>query len=627
MKKLISTVLCASVLLSSGLSINAVAAATNAYKNFYVTYMSVPAVKSAVKYAKSQGVNHFFMWTLDQDASIKSPNSLIEAINAAAPNSDIALYYPNYAAYNNQRAIPGQSYLIKNNPDVTQKIARGNQLIYAFSETQVPSGKDVTGKPVGDRFIQTPGSYGSVYIFDPWSDLSAGDTFCGKGVQGVPVDGNGYNLICGFAFDNKINSTTGAYYQYANDGSYNYYGNLEAFSKLSVDGKDGKPVKKYLSVGGFGHNATFEAIFDPKAYGVTSVTQEQAMTNFVNSVVVLVKQFNLDGIDMDYENVSMSHQQSEAYLLLLQKLNAALKPLGKHISIPTISSPAYLDGSENNNTIGFAQGVLAKIANLSQVTYIDPMTYDFSGTFNYGDASNPGTSGFLTNVYNPSGQFAPKNYHFSIENVVNTVKKLGLPMSKIGVGIPAYGRALSNLPASTTDNSYLFSKLSPEVVIPAGDQDVKGCDSNITHWRQSSACQGMFSYQYLVDNVLNHGVTPVDQVDDVEGVINGSTAFGPSWAPAAAPHWTLTIVNHNAASGQVAVGSFNTAGYKATGTYVYTPKDSSALALIEGQKGLDASFKYWKQTISCGKVDMTSNIVITLSADPVPVCTVSTSSF
>jgi len=594
----------------------------SSYDNFYVTYMSPTAVQSAVKYAESQGVSRFFMWTVDQDAPATSANSLIAAINKADPNADVVTYFPNYASYNNQRAIPGASYTIAGNAaDLDPKLNASNELVYAFAETQVPTSADSK-----DFFANTPNSYGAVYLFDPWSDLAPGDAFCGNSglPQGVPVDANGYNLICAYAFDNKSGSSV-----YKNDANYNNFGNFSAFAKLpeTVKGKDGQPIKTSLSIGGYGHNASFEAIFDPSAYGVTSVTSEQATANFVNSVVALLTHYNIDGVDLDYENVQMTPAQSQDYLKLVTALNTALAPLNKTITIAIISNPQYISGTESNGTVGFAPGVLKQIAALSQVKAVDAMTYDFSGTFNYGGASNPGTTGFLSNVYPPNDSNAPAGYNFSIQNAVQALVEAGVPASKIGVGIPAYGRALASLPGPAgEDGSYLFSPLSSSVVIPAGDGDNAGCTQDITQWNTANACQGMFSYNYIMDHIVgSSGVEATDHTDDSGNAVNGTTAFASTWAPAAPAAYTLTVDNKNAASGQVAVGGFSTDGYVPTGTKTYSPSTTPSTSGIEGQSGLAITFTYWKGTVQCGTADFTGNMTVTISDAAVPTCSATVS--
>ena len=574
---------------SGVISANAATPTLTSYSNFYVTYMTPNDVQTAVNYAKSQGISRFFMWTVDQDAPATSAASLINAINTADPDATIATYFPNYASYNDQRAIPGTAYTIGgSSADLNPKLNASNELIYAFAETQVPSTVS-SGQPVGDNYINTPNSYGSIYMFDPWSDLAAGDTFCGNSnlPAGVPVDANGYNLICGYAFDNQGRA-------YSNTADYNNFGNFESLAALpaSVKGKGGAPIQTSLSIGGFGHNSSFEAIFDPASYGVTTVTQAQAIQNFVNSVVAVLTHYNIDGVDVDYEDVAMTHQQSQDYLTLLTALNTALAPLNKSITIATISNPDYINGSEANNTVGFAPGALQSIANLSQVKAIDVMTYDFSGTFNYGSGTG-GTTGFLSNTYMPNDANTPAGYNFDIKDMIDAILATGVPATKVGIGIPAYGRALASLPGPGGANDYLFSPLDSNVIIPAGDQDVANCDQKIVDWQSGDACQGMFSYNFIVKNIVNSSDVD-DHQDDDGNAYNGTTIFLPSWnvpGGGTGGAYTLTVNNQDSTVGlTVNVGSFVGAYQGPSTQKAYNNSNNPSASGIQGQSGLPVSF-------------------------------------
>jgi GH18 family chitinase len=596
-------------------------------QNFYITYLSQNDVKALVQYGESQNIHQFFMWTVDQDTPINDPKSLINATVAAGKNAQdnhfsFAAYYPNYAAYNDQRAIPGKAYLITPNADLDSKLPQLQKLIYAFAETQVLTGT------IND-YINTPHSFGAIYLYDPWSDLASSDPFCGKSSSnndGIPRDSQGYNLICGYAFDSDS-----THHQYDDTAAYNHFGNFEAFANLKAKNPN---LSVALSIGGFGHNATFEAIFDPASHGVSSVTQEQAIQNFVNSVILVMNHYNLDSIDIDYENVQMTHQNSEDYLTLLTALNTALTPLNKTITLPIITNPAYISGTETNNTIGFAPGVLQKIAALSQVSAIELMTYDFSGTFNYGGDKR---TGFLTNTYLPNNypDKAPDAYTFSVETATQAALNAGVPANKISLGIASYGRALGNLPPSTTDQTYLFSTLDANVIIPRGDQDVganatqgtPACDQNITNWNHADACQGMFSYNYIVNKILPlNQVIATDHQNNSGNAYNGTTAFG-LWSPAVSATHKLTVINQNGASGEVDItnssNSFSTNGFFPTGTQVYDTTSTPRLSSIESQEDLTASFKYWKQTIQCtGTANFDHDLTVTITSDAIPTCSI-----
>jgi hypothetical protein len=63
--------------------------------NFYITYVSQNDEKELIRYGKTQGINQFFMWTVDQDTAITDPLSLIKALRENYPEINFAAYYPN----------------------------------------------------------------------------------------------------------------------------------------------------------------------------------------------------------------------------------------------------------------------------------------------------------------------------------------------------------------------------------------------------------------------------------------------------------------------------------------------------------------------------------------------------
>jgi GH18 family chitinase len=134
-------------------------------------------------------------------------------------------------------------------------------------------------------------------------------------------------------------------------------GNFDAFTQIKHASTSNPlgPLQKVVSIGGYGHDATFEDAFNYKPNSTGSV----GMDNFVRSTQALVNAFDLAGIDLDYEDPAMTHQQSEQYLTLIKQLRAAMP--GKLITVTMLSDPDYAKGMRDGSA-GFASGVLAKIA-------------------------------------------------------------------------------------------------------------------------------------------------------------------------------------------------------------------------------------------------------------------------
>jgi GH18 family chitinase len=112
-----------------------------------------------------------------------------------------------------------------------------------------------------------------------------------------------------------------------------------------------KGVETFISVGGWGWDEQFE----------TMATDPNKRTVFVNNLVSMVNEYNLDGVDMDWEYPDPG-PSSQNFLALMQELRAAL-PADKKLSTAVV---AY--GDDNG------LGILPEIFDL--VDTVNIMTYD-----------------------------------------------------------------------------------------------------------------------------------------------------------------------------------------------------------------------------------------------------------
>ncbi|MFE9188502.1 glycosyl hydrolase family 18 protein [Micromonospora sp. NPDC007208] len=149
-------------------------------------------------------------------------------------------------------------------------------------------------------------------------------------------------------------------------------------------------VKVSIAVGGWndGNDSAFEAL----AANATS------RTNFVNNLVNFVNQYNLDGVDMDWEYPDPGASATN-YTALMTQLSSALHSRGKLLTAAVVSEG------------GSVQGVQTAVFN--QVDWLNIMAYD--------------------------GGSPHANYDWSI-NSINLWKARGLPASKAVLGIPFYSR-------------------------------------------------------------------------------------------------------------------------------------------------------------------------------------------
>lgn len=526
MKKTVKSMILLGSLCSTAI---AVADVGPTYNNMFISYYTPANVASMVDYAKAKQLGGLIEWTINGDAAFGDSHSLLKAaLNEYMPDPSnppmIMSYWTDWSVYTgdaNSHAIPETAYPIPgslnsngnvvSNQDLTDKLQGINVLAYSFVEAEPKSYTyyDANGnKHVMDN---SNGPIGTLYFADPWADLNPTDSaFCAN------------NDICMFTARARGNN------DFQNNAKM---GNFEAFANLSRGANSPLgPLKKVISVGGYGHNDSFEDVLGNPAY----------INNFATSAQQILDHYHLDGIDLDYENPQMTHQQSREFLQLVQTLRATLGN-NKLITVTTLSDPNYLDGSRQGQ-YGYApakNGEPSVLAQLAQVANkINLMTYDFHGAYDY-DPKGTGLTGFLTNLFKPN-DILPPGYdpQFSVDGSVQTALTLGVPANKIVVGIPAYGRSLANV---DDHNGGLFQPITQSTIIPAGDLDAKGCSEAVP--LQGASCSGAFQYKYIVNEMLNNGFTEQNRTDDQAGVSNGTTAYAKSWTTQIPTGYQLTIEN------------------------------------------------------------------------------------
>ncbi|KAH8806182.1 class V chitinase-like protein, partial [Xylogone sp. PMI_703] len=196
--------------------------------------------------------------------------------------------------------------------------------------------------------------------------------------------------------------------------------------------------KRILSFGGWSFSTDVDSpIFRA---GVTAANR----LAFAQSVVDVINQFNLDGVDFDWEYPGApdipgitpgSPEDGANYLAFLTTLRGIL-PSGKTLSLAAPASYWYLRGFP--------------IADMAPVLdYIVYETYDLHGQWNYANAfSNPGC---------PDGNCLRSHINLTETNyALAMITKAGVPSSKIAVGVTSYGRSFGILNPGCTGPTCLF---------------------------------------------------------------------------------------------------------------------------------------------------------------------------
>lgn len=178
-----------------------------------------------------------------------------------------------------------------------------------------------------------------------------------------------------------------------------------------VDLRKQKPeLKVLLSIGGWGSGRFSEM-----------AANDEYRRAFAADCDRVVKEFALDGIDIDWEyptssmaNISSSPDDTENFTLLMQDIRAAIGN-EKKLTLATVASARYIDFK----------------AILPSVDFVNIMAYDMASAPKHHSALYPsGHSGDITS-----------------DGAVTAHLKAGVPPSKLVMGMPFYGRGGDGYPS------------------------------------------------------------------------------------------------------------------------------------------------------------------------------------
>ncbi|KAJ3568688.1 hypothetical protein NP233_g5552 [Leucocoprinus birnbaumii] len=216
---------------------------------------------------------------------------------------------------------------------------------------------------------------------------------------------------------------------------------------VSAKNKSGKSTKIVLSVGGWGGSKYFSQACSSSAN----------RTKFVNAMASAVKQYGLDGIDIDWEypnseGAGNPHSSADAanLLSLFKSMRSAL-PSPKLISAAVPHLPWLGSNGKPLTDVSAYAAVM---------DYVNIMNYDV-----WGASSTPGPNAPLGNLCGTSTQ--PQA---SAQAALAQWKKAGFPASKQLLGLPLYGYV------SESSKTTLTGSLMPssDMVLLAKPEDATG---------------------------------------------------------------------------------------------------------------------------------------------------------
>ncbi|KAF8945780.1 hypothetical protein BGZ47_001980 [Haplosporangium gracile] len=238
-----------------------------------------------------------------------------------------------------------------------------------------------------------------------------------------------------------------------------------------------KDVKVLISIGGW----TGSQYFSPLS------ASPHGRQTFVNGAIDFVKNYNLDGIDIDWEypgrmgsacNTYDVNNDAKNFLLLLQELRAAMNqlPNGDRLQISLATRLLPFDDPT---------GIMKDVSEFAKVVnYINVMAYDINGSW-----------GTVTGANAPLGGESQLTYANGAQAWIDA----GFPAAQINMGVPFYGRSLTTKSDMTTSQSMQAPFIKP---VPLGD-------NNDALWTDPCEKEAAYSGVWKYKNLREQGV--VDQ--------------------------------------------------------------------------------------------------------------------
>ena len=166
-------------------------------------------------------------------------------------------------------------------------------------------------------------------------------------------------------------------------------------------------VEVFISVGGFGvgDGPGIDTRFEVLA------NTERTRINFAHSVMQMIRQFDLDGADIDWEFPDAVEPSMSNFVALMKVLGDSLHPAGKKLTIAVES-----------HHLPYTYGIDEKVFDI--VDWINIMGYDNEGV----------------GSHRPHQLTAHAPYWLSIISFDHWLNERGLPKNKAVMGVPFYGK-------------------------------------------------------------------------------------------------------------------------------------------------------------------------------------------